>query len=182
MAFCSLYGFWAVITWGPTFIQTERGLGLGVAGAYTALVAVAAIPAALLLGRFSDRFGRRRLALLLLPLAAACILLLSRVQTLEALVIALVAYGLTGKLALDPVTVAWLGDRVAATEPQAIGAVMGVFSFSGMSSAVVAPLISGWVKDTTGSLEGALVLAAALVLVGTVFAALAGEASRRPSG
>ena len=103
-------------------------------------------------------------------------------QSVEALVIALVAYGVTGKLALDPIVVAWLADRVSVTEPQAMGSVLGVFSFAGMSSAVVAPLVSGWIKDTTGSLEGALYLAAGLVLAGMVFAALARDAGHRPSG
>ena len=179
MTFCSLYGFWSVITWGPTYFQTERGLGLGVAGGYTALVAAAAIPAALLTGRISDRIGRRRLSLVLLPLGAASIALVASSQSLEMLLLALLAYGLTGKLALDPVSVSWVADRVSSTQPQALGAVMGLFSFSGMSSAVAAPLVSGLIKDSTGSLQGALYLAAGLVLAGMVFAALARES--RPS-
>ena len=179
MTFCSLYGFWSVISWGPTYFQTERGLGLGVAGGYAALVAVAAIPAALLTGRFSDRIGRRRLALILLPLGAGAIALVAGAGSPEVLMLALVAYGLTGKLALDPVSVSWVADRVSSTRPQAMGAVMGMFSFSGMSSAVVAPLVAGWIKDSTGSLQGALYLAAGVVLAGMVFAALAGES--RPS-
>ena len=105
-------------------------------------------------------------------------MLLARVQTTEVLVLSLIAYGLTGKLALDPVVVAWVADRVALTEPQAMGAVMGVFSFCGMSSAVVAPLVSGWIKDTTGSLEGALYLAAGLVVAGMIFAAMARDGIR----
>src|SRR3989304_1810356 len=43
-SFCSLYAFATAVVWGPTFFQVERGLGLGAAGAYTALVALGGIP------------------------------------------------------------------------------------------------------------------------------------------
>ncbi len=174
-SFCSIYGFWSVVTWGPTFMQDERGLGLGASGAFTALVAVAAIPAGLLLGRISDRAGRRRLALVLLPVAAASIVLLASARSIPALVLALLIYGLAGKLAIDPVLVSWVGDRATVTGPHSMGIAMGLFSFSGMSAAVVAPLVNGWIKDATGSLEGGLYLSAAVVLAGVAFTLTARE-------
>ena len=56
-----------------------------------------------------------------------------------------------------------------------MGAVIGVFSYSGKFSAAVAPLVSGRIKDTTGSLQGALYLPAGWVVVGMLFVALATE-------
>lgn len=182
IGFCSLYGFWVVITWGPTFLQTERGLGLSASGLYTALIALTALVAGLVTGRLSDVIGRKVLSLLLLPLAAAAILALALVGSVESMVAALVIYGLVGKLALDPVILAWVGDRVLATQPQAMGAAVGVFSFSAMSSAVIAPLLSGWLKDMTGSLVTAFYLGAGIVLAGVLFGVIAREVTPGPQG
>jgi MFS family permease len=173
--FCSLYGFWVVLTWGPSFLQTERGISLGASGLYTAVIAFAALPAALTLGPLSDRIGRKRLALVLFPLAALCILALARVRSPAALILVLVGYGLVGKLAQDPVQIAWLTDHALASKPQALGAAIGVYSFSAMSSSVVAPLVSGWIKDQTGSLEGAFYLGTLIVLAGVALAWLTAD-------
>jgi MFS family permease len=43
-AFCALYGWWVILSWGPVFFQTERGLSLTLSGLYTLVIAVTAIP------------------------------------------------------------------------------------------------------------------------------------------
>ena len=173
--FCSLYGFWTVVTWGPTFFQTERGLSLTVAGLYTAIVAVTAIPAGLTIGKSSDRYGRKKLSLILLPLAAATVFATGYVKSLPALIAVLICYGLVGKLTWDPIAVSWVGDHVSATKPQAMGSAVALFNFCGMSSAIVAPIISGWLKDLTGSLQTSFYLGGAIVLLGTLFVAFVEE-------
>lgn len=167
--FCSLYGFWTVVTWGPTFFQTERGLSLTAAGLYTAIVAVTAIPAGLTIGKSSDRYGRKRLSLILLPLAAVTVFATGYVTSLPALVAVLICYGLVGKLTWDPIAVSWVGDHVSATKPQAMGSAVALFNFCGMCSSIVAPVISGWLKDVTGSLQSSFYLGGAIVLLGTFF-------------
>jgi len=173
--FCSLYGFWTVVTWGPTFFQTERGLTLTISGLYTAIVAVAAIPAALTIGRSSDRYGRKKLSLILLPLAAVTVFATGYVKSLTALIIVLICYGLVGKLTWDPIAVSWVGDHVSATKPQAMGTAVSLFNFSGMLSSIVAPIISGWLKDITGSLQTSFYLGGVIVLLGTLFVAFVDE-------
>ena len=168
--FCSLYGFFVIITWAPTFFQNERGLSLAVAGAFTAVVALAALPAGMLLSRISDRIGRRRITLALFPLAAVAIYLVATVRTGEALVAALLLYGLVGKLAWDPIAIAWVGDIASRGKPDAVGSAIGVFSTCAISAAIVGPVLSGWINDVTGSLEGALYLGAAVVACGFLFA------------
>lgn len=175
-AFCSGYGFWVALTWGPSFFATERGLSVAGAGALTALVAVSAIPAALYVGRLSDRIGRRRLTLILYPLAALTVFALAYAKSLPALVALLIIYGLVGRTVSDTIVISWFGDHISRKVPQALGAAVGVFNLIGMSSAIVAPLVSGLVKDLTGSLTGAFYLGGAVVLLGTAFAALAREA------
>jgi predicted MFS family arabinose efflux permease len=180
-AFCSLYGFFVVITWAPTFFQTERGLSLAVAGSYTAIVAVASLPMGMLLSRISDRMGRKRVSLILLPLAALSIFAMAYVQSVEALVAALLLYGLVGKLTWDPISIAWVGDMVARSKPDAFGSAIGVFSTVAISAAIVGPFLSGWIRDVSGSLEGAFYLGAIVVLCGFLFALVPGETVRRPA-
>lgn len=178
--FCSLYGFFVVITWAPTFFQAERGLSLAVAGLYTAIVAVASLPMGMLLSRISDTMGRKRISLCLFPLAALSIFAMAYVRSLEALVAALLLYGLVGKLTWDPIAIAWVGDIVTRSKPDAVGSAIGVFSFFAISAAVVGPVLSGWIRDVSGSLENAFYLGAAVVLCGFLFALVPGETVKRP--
>jgi len=41
--FCSLYGYWVILTWGPGFLQESKGLGVLSSGATTAIFACVAI-------------------------------------------------------------------------------------------------------------------------------------------
>ena len=174
-AFCSGYGFWVALTWGPNFFATERALGLTTAGIFTAIPALAAIPAALFVGRLSDKMGRRRLALILYPLQAITVFALAYVTSVPVLVAALILYGIIGRTVSDTVIISWFGDHVAEKSPAALGAAVVVFNLVGMSSAVIAPLISGLVKDMTGSLSGAFYLGALIVLVGMICTAITPE-------
>ena len=54
---------------------------------------------------------------------------------------------------------------------------MALFSFSSVVSAVVAPPVTGWIKDVTGSLAGGFYVAAAVVLA--AFALSLGPADGR---
>jgi len=167
-SFCSAYGFWTVVTWGPTFFQTERGLVLTAAGLYTAIVAVTAIPAALTIGNSSDKYGRKKLSLILLPLAAVTVFATGYVKSLPALIVVLICYGVVGKLTWDPIEISWFSDHVSATKPQAMGTAVAFFNFCGMLSAIIAPIVSGWLRDLTGSLVSSFYLGGAIVMLGTI--------------
>ncbi|PKM89777.1 MAG: hypothetical protein CVU87_04440, partial [Firmicutes bacterium HGW-Firmicutes-12] len=68
--FTAIYGFWVAVTWGPTFLKVERGFSLLEAGLYTGLVAITAVPAGVFWGKLSDKVGRKKLAMILLPCSA----------------------------------------------------------------------------------------------------------------
>lgn len=165
-AFCVLYGWWVLLSWGPVFFQSERNLGLTMSGLYTLVIAVTAMPSGLLLGRLSDRIGRKRIILTMLPLMALSLAILPQVQSRAGMLLALMAYGVVGKLAWDPLAISWLGDYVARCRREAVGTAVALFSFLSVLSAVVGPPLTGWIKDTTGSLAGGFYVAAGLVLVG----------------
>ena len=165
-AFCVLYGWWVLLSWGPVFFQSERNLGLTMSGLYTLVIAVTAMPSGLLLGRLSDRIGRKRIILTMLPLMALSLAVIPQVQSRTGMLLALMAYGVVGKLAWDPLAISWLGDYVARYRPEAVGTAVALFCFLSVLSAVVGPPLTGWIKDVTGSLAGGFYVAAGLALVG----------------
>jgi cyanate permease len=168
-AFCSGYGFWVAMIWGPSFFATERHLNLTTAGILTAIATVFAVPSSLLIGRLSDRIGRRRLTLILYPLGATSVFTLTFVNSIPALVFLLIFYGLIGRTTSDTLIISWFSDYVYGKAPQVLGTAAGIFNFVGMTSAIVAPVISGIIKDITGSFNNAFYLGAFVVLIGTIF-------------
>ena len=165
----ALYGFWVLITWGPYFLQVERNFSLGQAGFYTGLTAISAVPAGLLWGRLSDCYGRKRMALLVLPAGALALFVLSQLTEPWAIVAGLILFGAFSNSAFGPIMVAWTGDIVAARYAGMMGAAVGVFNSIIMLAAIAAPTISGLIRDMTGSLVAALVVGSLAMATGVVF-------------
>ncbi|HYB74230.1 MAG TPA: MFS transporter [Candidatus Sulfotelmatobacter sp.] len=177
--FAGVYAYFVILQWGPAFFQAERGFGILKSGFFTAVLALAALPAGLATGRLSDRMGRKRLSLAMFPLAALCLFLLPLVRSQAMLLLVLVLYGVVGKLAWDPVMFSWVGDRVTTVHPSTVAGCMGIFGFVIMMGAFVAPVVTGWIRDLTGSLAGGFYLAGALVLAGTFLLLVPAETVRR---
>lgn len=171
--FSSLYGFFVIITWLPYYLQTARAMDGMAVGWVSSLVPWMAVPGALAVSWLSDRLGNRRgVGLWMLPVAALSLAAIPLVGSYGGLLTALIVYGLVGKLALDPILIALVGDI---TDPSAYGTVFGVFNFAGMSASVAAPYITGLLSDMTGSLDSGFYLAAGLLLVGIWALTLAGR-------
>ena len=166
--FTALYGFWVAVTWGPTFLKVERGFSLGASGFYTGLIAVSAIPASIFWGRLADRFGRKKIAAVVLPSGAIALLLLSVLEGHVALVGMLVLFGMLSNTAFVPSMLTWSVDIVERRHPGLTGASVGIFNCAIMFSAVVAPVVSGFLRDQTGSLAAAIVAGALLMFAGTL--------------
>jgi MFS family permease len=164
--FCSLYGFFVILTWLPYYLHTVRHEPNSVTGIVSSLVPWASIPGALLVSYLSDRMRHRRLfSLVMLPVAALAIFFIPIAQTRVELFGALILYGLIGKLALDPILVAYVADRVPVS---AYSRAYAILNFAGMSSSILAPFITGFLADRSGSLNAGFYLATALLLVGTL--------------
>lgn len=161
--FCSLYGFFVVLTWLPSYLQTARGYGGPEVGWISSLVPWMAVPGGLIASWLSDRSDRKRIGLAMLPVAAVALVALPLLPSAAALMAALVVYGLFGKLALDPVLAALVADL---SDRSVYGTVFGAFNFAGMASSVVAPYLTGFLADRTGTLNSGFYLAAALLVVG----------------
>lgn len=77
----------------------------------------------------------------------------------------LVVYGAFGKLATDPLLVAYLAER---TDPDGYPLTYAVFNFASMMGSVVAPVATGTIVEVTGAMTLGFVIAAVLLLVGTI--------------
>lgn len=171
MVFCSLFGFFVIQTWLPYYLQNERGTAAGQVGFVSSLVAWASIPGALIFSRMSDKLRRRKLFIgLLVVLALLSIMGCVYFENYNLMIVCLVVYGLTGKLALDPILVASVADNASSGNR---GTIFSVFNFVGMSSSIVAPYVAGFLSDTTGSLASAFYLSGGLLLIGLVTILLA---------
>ncbi len=62
--------------------------------------------------------------------------------------------------------------------PGSMSAAVGFFNATIMSSAVIAPLVSGFLRDVTGSLVPAILAGAALMFAGTVMLLLTPDTVR----
>lgn len=166
MVFCSLFGFFVILTWLPYYLQSERGIAGSETGFITSLVAWISIPGALLFSSLSDRLGKRKpLILVLVPVAILSMLSFIWMPNMTGVIVALCVYGLVGKLALDPVLVALVADSV---DENNYSSAFGLFNFIGMSSSILAPVIAGAARDMTGSLASSFYVSAALLVVGLV--------------
>jgi MFS family permease len=168
VTFTALYGFWVAVTWGPTFLKIERGFSLGAAGFFTGMIAISAIPASIFWARRADRVGRKKVALFVLPAAAFALLLLPVFENHMVLVGLLLLFGMLSNTAFVPSMLAWSADIVEQRHPGLTGASVGIFNGSIMLSAVVAPVVSGFLRDQTGSLGPALTAAAMMMILGTL--------------
>ena len=80
----------------------------------------------------------------------------------------LALFGMLSNTAFVPSMLAWSADIVEQRHPGLTGASVGIFNGSIMLSAVVAPVVSGFLRDQTGSLGPALTAASLLMLAGTL--------------
>lgn len=163
VAFATMYGFFVILTWLPYYLQTQRGLPGAQAGAVSTIVAFTAVPAGVLAGRLSDRLGRRRPVLIaLIPLSAVALALTVASPNMPGVYFAIALYGLTGKLVVDPLLVAMIAD---ATPAAGYGTAFGILNFAGTISTVLAPAVTGFIADISGTFTSAFMLAAGLQVV-----------------
>lgn len=177
--FCSLYGFFALLTWLPYYLERYRDMSDFSAGAVSTIAAWVSIPAALIAAYASDTVTtHRRLLLIMFPIAALAIGALPFLSA-PAVIVLLVVYGAFGKLATDPLLVAYLAER---THPDGYPLTYAVFNFAGMMGSVIAPVATGTIVELTGEMTLGFVIAAALLLIGALALWLiAGEISREIS-
>ena len=164
--FCSLYGYWVILSWAPSLLQITKNLNVFYSGLATGIFAAIGIPSSLLFGRYSDKIGRRKIALLTVPLASLTMVVMALSTSLIVFLFAVTVYGVVGNITLSPVCVAWMGDTVSS---ESLGAALAVLNVIAMTSSIFAPVITGIFADATGILADGFYAAAAIVLLSAVF-------------
>lgn len=160
------------MTWLPSYLQTERGFDGGAIGVASALVAVVGVPGALFFSHLSDKFRNSKVKVILgLEIMAAAMLVFTVLSpNTTMLMVSLTLYGLLGKMAVDPILISFVSEQASS---KTLGRAFSLFNFFGMSSAVIAPTLTGFISDLTGSKEISFVISACLVVTGTlIFAAV----------
>ncbi|MEJ7508087.1 MFS transporter [Staphylococcus simulans] len=171
--FCSIYGFFMIITWLPYYLESERGINGAQVAFVASLVPWAAIPGSLFFSWLSDKLGRRKpVLMIMLPLAFIFTASIVFFDNLVILYISLIGYGIVGKISTNPVLIAVVADNAPKS---ALGTSFSVYNFIGMTASILAPYITGFLTDLTGSMAIGFYLAALLLVVGLVAALMLKE-------
>ncbi|MDD1501706.1 MULTISPECIES: MFS transporter [unclassified Lysinibacillus] len=165
--FATCYGYYMIVTWLPSFLVTEKGFEQGSVGYVAALVAISAVPGALIFSKYIDKNAHMRLKLIFFLLIGAALTISLTVFSPNptVLYVALILYGLLGKLAIDPVLITYVTDSVSSNT---VAKALGFFNFFGMTSSVVAPTLTGYIGDITGSKVLAFYIAAILLAAAAI--------------
>lgn len=165
--FTTCYAYYLIVTWLPSFLETERGISGGLVGVVVSMISVTAVPGALYFASLSDK-KRNKKALIIVGLEISAFILIAVsmfVPNAGLLSVVLLLYGFLGKMAVDPVLISHVSDNA---DPKNVATTLGMFNFFGMSSSVIAPALTGRIIDVSGSGELGFYIGAALLLVGTV--------------
>lgn len=164
--FCLMYGFWVLLNWGPTFLRLERNFVAEHAGFYSGLAALAALPGSIFWSRLSERLGRKFVVMLSFPLSSFFLFSIAYIQSVPLLVASLLAFGFCTNAAVVPVAVTWISRIAVGRYPGQTAVVIAFFNTIIIASAIAAPALSGFIRDISGSLVGAIYFGAGLILLG----------------
>lgn len=166
--FCSLYGFFLILTWLPYYLQSARGMAGVQTGVVASLVPWVSIPAALFFSSLSDRLrSRRQLMAVLYGVAALAMAFIPYAATQAQLIFLLVVYGAAGKLTVDPIMVAYVAESVQkSVQDEGSAGAFGFLNFAGMVGSVLAPVITGVIVDASGRFEAAFSIGGLLLALG----------------
>ncbi|HET7886887.1 MAG TPA: MFS transporter [Bradyrhizobium sp.] len=184
---CAVYTQYFFLTWLPNYLQTERGMSLLKSGALMSLPFLGAVVLTVLLGKLSDSLlteesartgGRRRLGALLM-LMGSVILLTPLVDNVY-LILVLITLALGGVASAVALNIAMIGDLLRT--PADSGRATGLLILGGNIFGILAPIVTGYVVQSTGSFNMAFVVAGALLAAGALTVFLVVRTPIGPSG
>jgi len=171
--FAMLFGFWVIATWMPS-IYREIGIkGTTVSAFLSGILGLVGIPGLLISGMLTDRiaqkgYGRKGFTALLVFIWAVLMFVIGYAVEKRAnpTLIGAMFFG-SGLVVFG----AWspyytlLGELAPR---DIVGTTFGVANFIGFISAWLAPYLTGWIKDSTGSFSGGLYMAGSLLLAAVI--------------
>lgn len=177
--FATCYAYYMIVTWLPAFLQQERGFEGSAIGLASSLVAIAAIPGALIFNKFSDKYKDTKISQIIwLEIFVVFIVFLIVTVSQNWLVVGmLILYGLLGKLTVEPILISHMSTIAP---KKGYSTFFGFFNFFGMSSSVIAPFLTGLIADLTGSRVIAFYIAAVVLVIAIVFFAMTNRKNQEP--
>lgn len=165
--FTTCYAYYLIVTWLPKFLEAERGIKGGMIGLIVSMIAVTAVPGALYFARMSDQKRDKKASIIIfLEISAFVLIAVSMfAPNTTSLAIILLLYGFLGKMAVDPILISYVSDQA---DKKSMATTLGTFNFFGMASSVVAPALTGYIMDQTGSGVWGFYLGAILLLIGAI--------------
>jgi len=168
---CLVYSVYLYMTWLPNYLQTAGGLSLIGSGIFTSIPFFAASVVNIIANWSGDRLlsaegvrsGKRRYLVALCLLLTATGLAIPFAQSLTAVVVLVsiaASFGNVGPAANG----ALVGDLLRS--PADAGRAFAFLVLGGNSFGLLAPIVTGYLVEATGSFNSAFVLAGALALVG----------------
>jgi ACS family glucarate transporter-like MFS transporter len=161
------------MTWLPNYLQTARGLSLVGSGIFTSIPFFAASVVNIIANWCGDRLlsaqavraGKRRYLVALCLVLTAAGLLIPIVQSLTAVIVLVsiaASFGNVGPAANG----ALVGDLLRS--PADAGRAFAFLVLGGNTFGLLAPIVTGYLVEATGSFNSAFILAGALALIGAV--------------
>jgi ACS family glucarate transporter-like MFS transporter len=181
---CAVYTQILFLTWLPSYLATEKHLSIIKTGLFTALPYFIAVVVSWGFGLLSDRMlhgrdtyaGERRWMVFFAMLSAAVVLLAPLVDSVPVILL-LITVSLTGLSTGISLNIALAGDLLQS--PVDAGKAMGIQITGGNVFGLMAPIVTGYVIQYTGSYNWAFTVGGALLLVG---AAITLTLTRSPIG
>ena len=168
---CNVYCQYLFLTWLPSYLQATKHLTLLKTGLYTAIPYAIAVVLCVGMGKLSDRLlaragvasGRRRNMIAVSLMIAAIVLFAPLIDGVWAL-LALITISLTGIATTTSLNFALVNDLLPIARD--VGKAMGFVVVGGNLFGLMAPIVTGYVIQATGSYDGAFLIAGGLLVVG----------------
>ncbi|MFJ8883097.1 MFS transporter [Streptomyces sp. NPDC102402] len=162
---------WFFLTWFPVYLVQERGMSILEAGFVASLPALCGFTGGVLGGYLSDSLARRGVSLtaarkipIVVGLLLSTSIIICNYVTASWLVVLIMSLAFFGK-GLGALGWAVMSD---VAPKQIAGLAGGVFNTFGAVAGIVTPLLVGYIIDTTGSFDLALVFISACAAMAVV--------------
>ncbi len=172
-----VYSHYLFLTWLPSYLQMTRHLTILKTGLYSAVPFALTVVLSLAVAALSDRMlraggqnsgqhtGQRRWMVAAMMLVSAVVLLTPMVTNIW-LILVLVTVSLAGTSAATGLNAALLTDLLPSSSNS--GAANGILVVGGNTFGLMAPIVTGYVIERTGSYDAAWMISGVLLLAGMV--------------
>jgi len=170
---CIMYTHWLWATWTPT-IFLEMGITeLSTAAIYASLIGLSAIPGNLIIGSLSDRAaragkGRKIIASTTFGLMALSMASFALELQTSAPIWTMALTIFLGTFCMWGIYTTLYANLADVVPKRVYGTAFGFVNTIGFTSSIIAPWLTGWIRDTTGSFTWGCYIAVIFLAVGSI--------------